>query len=67
MGEMRKTYDEKFKKKTVELYLKKGGGAIGPGMGRPRTRLSKHSTILTFKASSSRCFGETNVCRFIHL
>ncbi|QSF42846.1 transposase [Paenibacillus tianjinensis] len=26
MGEMRKTYDEKFKKKTVDLYLKKGLG-----------------------------------------
>ena len=26
MGEMRKTYDENFKKKTVDLYLKKGLG-----------------------------------------
>ncbi|MFF2018915.1 transposase [Paenibacillus sp. NPDC058177] len=26
MGEMRRTYDEKFKKKAVDLYLKKGLG-----------------------------------------
>lgn len=26
MGKMRKTYDEKFKKKTVDFYLKKGWG-----------------------------------------
>jgi transposase len=26
MGEMRKTYDVEFKKKTVDLYLKKGVG-----------------------------------------
>lgn len=26
MGEMRTTYDEKFKKKAVDLYLKKGLG-----------------------------------------
>lgn len=26
MGDMRKTYDEKFKKKAVDLYLKKGLG-----------------------------------------
>ncbi|SIR54441.1 transposase, partial [Paenibacillus macquariensis] len=74
MGEIRKTYDVTFKKKAVNLYLKKGmsyksvgkeldidhslvrrwvnhfqaegmkgleekrGKAIGPGVGRPRTR-----------------------------